>query len=203
LLPAFAALCAPLAYLFDELRVLDTRLFSLRRLIGMSIALVLAANLCYQSLDTLRIRPLPTLVGEESGEEYLTRNLGAHYMAMGSVNERVPEDGQVLFLWEPRSYYCRRTAQPDPILERWAWLYHQHDGDPGTIARALREEGYTHVLLHRAGLEFMRQNRLDPLSDGHFAALETFTEVHLRQEARVGEAYQLYRLRVSPDQDER
>jgi hypothetical protein len=198
LLPALAALCAPLAYWFDELRALDTRLFSLRRLVGMSVALVLAANLCYQFLDTLRIQPLPVLVGEESREEYLARNLGAHYAAMELVNERVPEEGQVLHLWEPRSYYCQRAVQPDPILERWAWLRHRYDGDLDAIARALRTEGYTHLLLHRAGLEFVRQNRLDPLSDEDFAALDAFIVTYLRMEAQVGKAYQLYRLQGSP-----
>ncbi len=197
LLPAFVSLCVPLAYLFGELRALDGPRFSLRRLVGMSVVLVLVANLCYQFLGTLRVRPLPTLVGEESREAFLTRNLGTHYAAMELVNEHVPEDGRVLFLWEPRSYYCRRAAQPDPILERWAWLLHRYDGDVNAIAYALRNEGYTHLLLHRAGLEFMRRTRLDPLSDADFTALDVFAGAYLREEARIGEAYLLYRLVAS------
>jgi hypothetical protein len=194
LLPALVALCAPLSYLFDELRVLDTRLLSLRRLVGISVVLVLAANLCYQFLDVLRIHPLPVLVGGESREAFLTRNLGAHYAAMKLVNERVKVDEQVLFMWEPRSYYCQRDVQPDPILERWAWLRYQHGDDLEAIARDLQKRGYTHLLLHQDGLEFMRQSRLDPLNETDFDAWDTFTQTYLRQEAGVGTAFLLYRV---------
>jgi hypothetical protein len=196
LLPALVALCPLLAVLWERLRMLDTRLFSLRRLIGMSVALVLAANLCYQFLGTLRARPLPVLVGAESRDEFLTRNLGAHYRAMQMVNERVPEEGRVLFLWEPRSYYCRRSAQPDAILERWAWLLTQHEHRVEAVAGALVDEGYTHVLLHRSGMEFMRRTGLDPLDDADWAALESFISTYLSQEAAVDDAYDLYAIRV-------
>jgi hypothetical protein len=203
LLPAFVALCVPSAYVYDELRTLDTAALSLRRLIGMSVALVLAANLCYQFLDTLRASPLPVLVGEESREGYLERNLGAHHAAMELVNERVPEEGRVLFLWEPRSYYCRRPAQPDAILERWAWLLVRHKADLEAIAAELAEEGYTHALLHRAGAEFVRREQAGaspslPWGGQHgatdFAALDTFLATYGQEQGRVGEAYELYGL---------
>jgi 4-amino-4-deoxy-L-arabinose transferase-like glycosyltransferase len=205
LLPAFVALCVPCAYVYDELRTLDTTILSLRRLVGLSVALVLAANLCYQFLDTLRVRPLPVLVGEESREAYLARNLGAHYGAMELINERVPAEGRVLFLWEPRSYYCRRPAQPDAILDRWAWLLVRHKADLAAIAAELEQEGYTHLLLHRAGAEFVRREQdgaIPPAplprdgvhGDGDFAALDAFLQIYGRELGRVGEAYELYRL---------
>jgi dolichyl-phosphate-mannose-protein mannosyltransferase len=196
LLPACAALCAPLAYLYEELRSLDTRVFSLRRLIGMSVALVLAANLCYQFIYTVQNHPVAVLAGVESRAAYLRRNLGAHYAAMEVVNDRVPGDGRVLFLWEPRSYYCERDAQPDPILERWAWLRHRYGDDLGAIARALDGEGYTHVLLHRAGLVLVLQAQLDPVSSADVEALEAFRRAFLREEAAVGGSYELYQLWV-------
>ena len=198
LLPGLVALCAPMAYLFDELQVLSTRSFSLRRLVGMGVVLVLAANLCYQLLAdhfypaVLRIRPLPVLVGEESREGFLARNLGAYYAAMGLINERVPQGGRVLFLWEPRSYYCQRAVQPDPILERWDWLLHQYGQDPDAIAHVLEEEGYSHVLLHRTGLEAVREKRSDAMGEGGFAALDAFVAAYLNEAGRVGEAYVLY-----------
>jgi hypothetical protein len=194
LLPALVALCVPLAYIYDQLDVLDTPTLSLRRLIGLSVALVLAANLCYQSLATLRLRPLPVLVGQESRDAYLERNLGAHYAAMEMVNARVPEEGRVLYLWEPRSYYCLRPAQPDAILERWAWLLQQHGADPESIASALRDEGYTHVLLHRTGRDLVQRARLDPLEDADYAALDLFLATYMREQGRIGQAYALYEM---------
>jgi 4-amino-4-deoxy-L-arabinose transferase-like glycosyltransferase len=192
LLPALVALCVPLVYVYDQLAALDTRVFSLRRLIGFSVALVLAANLCYQFLDVLRQRPLPLLVGLESREAYLERNLGVYYAAMKQVNERTPEGGRVLFLWEPRSYYCQRAVQPDPILERWAWLLHLHGGDLESIAGALRKEGYTHLLIHRAGRDFVLYMRIDPLGEPNAAALDLFLASYARELASVGEVYALY-----------
>ena len=193
LLPALVALSPVLALLFEKLRALDTPLFSLRRLVSMSVTLVLAANLCYQFLYVVRIDPLAVLVGEETREAFLTRNLGAHYAAMELIDERVPQEGRVLFLWEPRSYYCHRDAQPDPILERWAWLLYRHSGDLEAIARTLQDEGYTHLLLHRAGLEFVR-TRLDQRRDAEmqrdaeadFAAWDAFVAAYLQEEAEVG-----------------
>jgi hypothetical protein len=182
LLPAFAALCVPVAYVYEELRALDNRVFSLRRVIWMSITLVFAANLCYQGLYTMQIRPLPVLVGQEPREAFLARNLGAHYTAMRMVNRRVSETGRILFLWEPRSYYCLLPAQPDPILERWAWLRHQHGDDLDGMADALWKEGYTHLLLYRDGLELARQIGFDALDDAQVTALETFsTAIGTRQ----------------------
>ena len=194
LLPAFLALCPPLAYLFDELRALDTEALSLRRLVGMTVVLVLIANLCDQFLYAVRVNPLPVLTGVESRDAFLKRTLGAHYAAMQMVNKLVSPGDKVLFLWEPRSYYCRRAAQPDPILERWGWLLHRHAGDLASIADELRRDGYTHVLLYREGMLLVRDNHLDPLRDEDFAAWDRFAADCLESE-QVGEAYVLYRLK--------
>ena len=198
LLPACIALCGPLAYVYHELCTLDRPRFSLRRLVGMSVVLVLAANLCYQSYNTLRQRPLPVLVGLESRADYLARNLGAHYAAMELLNERVPEQGRVLFLWEPRSYYSHVPAEPDAILDRWPWLLSRHDaGDrerQSAMAGELREQGYTHILYHRAGAELVRRTGLDPLSEQDWIALDDWLEFYLDPQAQIGETYVLYAL---------
>jgi hypothetical protein len=171
---------------------LDLRNFSLRRVVGLSVALVLAANLCYHGLYAVRVGPLAALVGLETRDAFLERNLGTYYAAMKLVNERVPAEGRVLFLWEPRSYYCERRVQPDPILERWAWLRHKH-GDAGAIRRALVAEGYTHVLLHRAGLDLVVQAQLDPLEEADLVGLQQFVGAYLVLDDAVPGAYELYR----------
>jgi 4-amino-4-deoxy-L-arabinose transferase-like glycosyltransferase len=193
LLPALAALCGPLAYLYDELGTLDTRLFSLRRLVGMTVVLVLAANLCYHMLAVVQTNPLPVLVGQEDQEAFLTRNLGAYYAAMEMVNEYVGEGERVLFLWEPRSYYCQRDVQPDPILERWAWLLHLYQ-EPDRIADALQSDGYAYVMLYRAGLARVQAIGLDPTGEREVSLLESFVADYLVETSRVGDAYVLYAL---------
>jgi 4-amino-4-deoxy-L-arabinose transferase-like glycosyltransferase len=192
LLSACVALCGPIVYVYDELRALDRPRFSLQNLIGMSVALVLAANVCTQSYQVLRRRPLPVLVGLESRRDYLERNLGAHYAAMELLNDRVSQEGRVLLLWEPRSYYSHVPTEPDPILDRWPWLVSRHDGDLDAIAAELRAQGYTHVLYHRAGAELVRRANLDPLREADWNALNRFLELHLDPEAQAGDAYVLY-----------
>jgi hypothetical protein len=194
LLPALVALCGPLVYVYHEMSAFDTHAFSLRRLFGMSVVLVLAANLVYQGLNTHSLRPLSVLVGSETRQGYLARNLQAHYAAIELTNEVVPQEGRVLFLWEPRSYYCRVPAQPDAILDRWAWLLHRHAGNLAAIAGELQQEGYTHVLYHRAGAEFVRRASLDPLQEEDWAALDAFLKRYLEKEGGAGEAYVLYRI---------
>jgi hypothetical protein len=158
----------------------------------MSAALVLAATLCYQGMHTLRQDPLPVLVGLESRDDYLARNLGTHDAAMDLLNERVPQQGRVLLLWEPRSYYSRVPTEPDPILDRWPWLVFRHGGDLEAIAGELRAQGYTHVLYHRAGAELVRRAELDPLSEADWDALDRFLDLYLDEQARAGDAYVLY-----------
>jgi hypothetical protein len=194
LLPALVALCPALAYLYDELSRLDRPRFSVQRLIGMSAALVLAANLSYYLLYVVRVAPVSVLVGEETRTSFLRRALGDHYLAMELINERLSDDDTALFLWEPRSYYCLRRAQPDPILERWAWLRHRYGSDVEAIYRALEAEGYTHILLHRSGLELVRNARLDPITPADVETLDALRSAYLKEVGTVGDAYALYRL---------
>jgi hypothetical protein len=195
LLPAFAALSPVLALALDDVRDLDRPNFSPHRFIHMTIAIVLALNVVYQGLDVLRVDPMPFLVGQETRSEFLRRNLGAHYQAMEIINTELPQDVKVLFLWEPRGYYCQRTVTPDPILERWALLRYRF-GTVEAIASTLRQEGYTHVLLYRAGMNKVVQNQWTPTGPADVAAWAAFeagdlTEIYA-DDART---YILYKLR--------
>jgi hypothetical protein len=195
LLPACVALCGPVVFVYGELRTLDRPRFSLQRLIGLSVALVLAANLCHQFLSTLHQRPLPFLVGAENRADYLARNLGTHYAAMALLSDRLSDQDRVLLLWEPRSYYSQVPTEPDAILDRWPWLVSRHGNDLGAIAGELRVQGYTHVLYHRTGASLVRDAALDPLSESDWAALDRFLDRYLDKQAQVGQAYVLYALR--------
>lgn len=193
LLPCFVALSPALAVALEALRVLDRPQFSLRRFIWMTVVIVLALNVVYQSLDFLRVNPLPYLAGRESRDEFLTRNLGWHYTMMRYINENLPPEAKVLFLWEPRSYYCQRQAQPDPVLETWKHLLYQY-GSVETIARHLKNEGYTHVLFHQGGLEFMLRTKMDPITEEDVRQWESLVSAYLEEVHREGERYVLYAL---------
>ncbi len=178
LLPCFVALSPALAVALEALRVLDRPRFSLRRFIWMTVALVLALNLVYQGRDTLRINPLPYLTGLETRQAFLERTLGEHYVAMQIIGARTPAEAKVLFLWEPRSYYCPRAAQPDPVLETWKHLLALRPTLPA-IAESLRADGFTHVLLSRRGLNFMLDTGLDPITAEDVATWDEFAAEYL------------------------
>ena len=193
LLPCFVAMAPALAVALDALRAFDRPAFSLHRFVWMTIAIVLALNVVYQGLDFLRIDPLPYLAGRESRDEFLTRNLGQHYAAMQYINENLPSGAKILFLWEPRSYYCQRQAQPDAILETWKHLVYEY-GSVDAIARHLADEGYTHVLLHQKGLEFVVEAGMDPITGEDVRLWEDLASDYLTVVHREGEGYVLYAL---------
>jgi hypothetical protein len=194
LLPAFAALCPVLAWVLSDLSWLDRPSFSLQKQLHLVIGLVLLVGLVIQFVNWLPHQPWAYLTGEESRAENLRRRLGAHDMAMAAVNE-LPEDAVVYFLWEPRSYYCQRDCRPDSILDAYGYL-HYHFGDAAGIARALQDQGVSHVLLFRDGLDFVLAANAPtdkPLPEPE--TLHQLLTTYLRPLREIaGGAYELYEL---------
>jgi hypothetical protein len=142
-------------------------------------------------IDALRVAV--GLVGEE---DYLTASLPAHYTAMQKVNA-LPHDARILFLWEPRIFYCQRRCIPDSILDRW-WHDYQLERDPRRIAQQWREQGVTHVLIFEATHQVITSRGLQALTEQDVAALEVVREHDLTliwDGADAYDAYSLYELR--------
>ena len=118
---------------------------------------------------------------------------------MEHINQELPPDAVVIFLWEPRSYHCAVECWPDALLDRWPHATYLHSYDAGAIAAAWRAEGITHVLLHRAGLEFVLADGLDPVTPADLRVLDELRAHHLTPAKNFSSAYELYRLEeVSP-----
>jgi hypothetical protein len=175
-----------------QLSDLDRPRVSISALFRLVIGIVLALNLAHQALDLLRFDPIGYLVGYQSRSDYLRRVLGDHYRAMEALEENVPEEGRILFLWEPRSYYSPRPTQPDAILDNWSHLLYLYD-DEKRVASHLRDEGFTHVLLHRRGLNFVIEEGESPLAPETVVQLEDFVDRHLPLIETIG-SYELYEL---------
>jgi hypothetical protein len=155
LLSAFPLLCLAAAFAIRRLAVWDRPSLHLSWIVSTVAGLVLAINLLTEAYAFLEARPLEVLAGLESREDYLSRRLGAYFEAMRYMDESLPADAKLLFFWEPRGYYSRRSAQADPTLDnlaqlRLAW------GSPDAAVAALQAKGITHLLFYRAGLEFLR-----------------------------------------------
>lgn len=194
LLSGLAALAPVTGLVWAGMSRLDLPRFSTGRFIHLAVGLVLALTLIDAGLLALKINPMPYLAGLETRDQYLTRRLGAHYTAMQQINHTLAPDSVVVFLWEPRSYYCRLNCLPDSILDAFPYLVNRY-GSPRAIARAWQEAGVTHVLVHRAGLNFVLGQSPQTINTTVLAELENGW---LQPVFEVGSAYQLYALEPGP-----
>ncbi|MBK8903296.1 MAG: glycosyltransferase family 39 protein [Anaerolineaceae bacterium] len=193
LLPAFVALSPVIAWIFDDLARWDHPQFSLRRFVRLVIILALAFNLVGQLLNWLPGVPLTYVAGSASRDEILTHWLGSHYTAMQGINEQTPAGAVVLFLYEPRSYYCHRDCRPDSILDTLAHLEYLHN-DANGIAQAWQNAGISHVLLFATGYEFVREQQMAWISPQNTHLMDDLTATHLHLVADWGD-YELYELK--------
>lgn len=197
LLPAFVVLCPVLAWIYEDLPRFDHPKFSLHRQLRLVFGLVLAVGLLIQFANWLPQQPWSYLVGGESQSDNLRRRLGAHYGAMQLINEQLGEEDVVLFLWEPRSYYCETAdCRPDSILDRFGHLQFLYDNSAEAITQSWRTDGVTHVLLFRSGLDLILE--ANSPTDEPLPEPAVFTEIltnHLELVDTVAEnVYELFRL---------
>ncbi len=142
------------------------------------------------SLAVARNRPQDPLLGPESGASYRARRLGLYEPAMEAIAD-LGLEASVIALWEARGFECRPVCRPDYWLDRW-YLARLRSGDSDAILNQWRSEGATHLLVYRAGLEFVQASDRR-YSAADWAALESVLG-QLPLVERIGEAYELYRV---------
>ena len=197
LLPAFGPLALVAAQAADGLRLGGEWRIDWRWVLQAAVALVLALTLVNSLLSFVHERPLPVLLGIETREDYLAHRLGWHYGAMNHLNAELDAEASVVLLWEPRSYYCSVDCCPDALLDRWLHTTQVYGHDPLDIADAWRDQGVTHVLLHRDGLDHILEAGFDPVTPADMEALEALLEEEAALVQSFGSAYELYLLEDS------
>lgn len=159
------------------------------------VTLVVAFTLVGSALSFIRSDATRVVLGLQSPDAYLTDRLGWHYAAMQELDE-LPADARVLFLWEPRTFYCHADCTPDSLLDRW-WHDRQLEPDPLAIAQVWRDAGYTHLLIHEDGLRFLVDEEPYELLDASdVAALNRLRDEALQVVWQGGDAYTLYTRRA-------
>jgi hypothetical protein len=194
LFPIFPLLATLASIAIERFSVWDVKGFSPQRFLIMALAIALCLNALSFVVSFGADSPLQYLLGLETRDEYLKRHLGDYYRAVTYVNERLPSPAKVLFLWEPRSYYCQKECLPDSILDKFKHLVYRH-GDAAGIDQYLRAEGITHVLFHKAGFENILAAQFDPILPKDVETLGHLQEQHWEPVARISESYVLYRVR--------
>jgi hypothetical protein len=116
---------------------------------------------------------------------------------MQLINERLDDEDVVLFLWEPRSYYCETAeCRPDSILDRFGHLQYLYGDSSTAIVDSWRAEGVSHVLLFRSGLELILEANSptdEPLPEPAVLT-EILTEQLELVDTAAGDVYELYRI---------
>lgn len=163
ILPVFPLLCLAAAFVLYRLPAWNRRSFRLSWVVGVVVTLVLVVNFVTEARAFLAVRPVAPLIGLESRRGYLARRLGSYFEAMRHVNDQLPAQAQILFLWEPRGYYCQPPTLADTTLDNLAQLRVAY-GEAEDALAAQQAGGFTHLLLHRAGLEFIQGPTPRPLT---------------------------------------
>lgn len=169
----------------------------LGRVTKVLVVLVIALNTYQVGMESVMRGAPQTALGWQAEQEYLERNLGWRIRAMQSL-KGLPPESKVLLLWEPQSYYCWPACEPDEVLDRW--LNARYDGflggkpvPEGEILQRWRRDGFTHLLLHRSGMEFIRAHDNAHYTAEDWQSLEVLLS-RLRIVTDFGGAYTLYAL---------
>ncbi len=192
--PALAALAALGFCALAGMTLSTGRAGTLRlgRVLAGLVLFVLGLNLLQTGVAGLQKGAPQVLLGIKSAEEYLADNLGWYYPAAQAALS-LPEGSRVLLLLEARSLYCAPVCRPDEILDRWKRAEADYGSDASAIRSAWQAEGFTHVLVSRAGLAFFRETPDVHHSAEEMLRLDAFLAT-LPAPQSFGDAYALYPL---------
>ncbi len=178
LLPALVLLVPPLAAALRNLSRFDLQSFSLRRITTIVVALVLALTFIAQTVSVMAMNPLAYMIGAESREHFLTRDMGDHADALLAINQ-LPTNARVQFMWEPRSYLAQRSVRADPLLDALPHLV-ATNGSLDAGVQQMKRDGFTHVLVYETGARFTFDNIRDEFSADDARNLATLERDHMR-----------------------
>jgi len=155
------------------------------------IVLALIFNTFYTIKAASVSNPMPVILNLESRASYLTRHLGGYQIAMEAVRA-LPENSQVVMLWETRGLECLPNCDPDEIIGRWYhdWSLYQNSS---AILSLWKEQGYTHVLINRSGADFVRKYDGNAPGPEYWMGLKATIAALIPVDKNIG-GYELYQL---------
>ena len=157
-LPAMAVFCMIAGYLMYSEKISALN----RGLLKILFAGILLNNLAVICMALERMDPVPVVSGRETKESYLGRTHLFYqdpvYPAIEYINSNVSLQSRILFVGDSRGYYCERdyianTAFDVPAFQK----YFTGAKDAGDLARQLRQDGITHILLNEKELARLQQ----------------------------------------------
>jgi len=150
LFPAIALLCVVSGYIVKEIRK------SLFFEIPIFIALILNIYTLYTAIG----QHPDFYLGNKTREEklLLAQPVKDYYQVIKFINERLPNTSKVLFIGEPRRYYCQKeiltsTELDTAIISKLV----KESKDTKELLRRLRNLKITHILYHRDNIGWLKR----------------------------------------------
>jgi hypothetical protein len=177
------------------LAIADFKLGKIRisRVLSVLVGMVLILTFFSSFTVLLQDQSIPVALGLIDKKEFLYNKLGWYFAGIEAINQ-LDDESQVVFLFEPRSYYCQaRKCQPDALLDRWYQLVNT-ESTMEEIRSSWLESGFTHVFFFQLGARYLRDSAQDPLSLQNWETLDQLRSQHLSVLANYGDAYLLYEI---------
>ena len=169
--------------------------------VGIRIGLVLNGMLImvfifmgFQDLtDRQLLRSISYLGGNTSQQGYLEESLGWYARAMMHLEE-LPDESNVLMLWEGRGFYAPEGVDADPWIDAFRVCLSENPV-PQEMVLQWESEGYSYLLINMSGVNFLRENP----GSGWQEDWEAFDSLlaYLPQPVSIGDVYYLYELPLS------
>lgn len=142
-----------------------------RILVSGMIGGMLMATLCYSLIFFFDVQPLGVLVGWESKDSFLRREV-SDYSAKQFIQTNLPNEARVFMMWNARGYYCDDRCIPDLNQRQWMEMVLSSESVP-SVAAHLRAMGVTHLLL---SVEDVDYRLIQKTSKPHYKAVEFFQD---------------------------
>lgn len=192
LVPALILLVPPLAQATERLKAFELPSLSLHRITRMAIALVLGIALIPQTLEFVKFSPVAAVTGAESLDHYYLRQNGNQAAAMAAIRQ-LPANARVQFLWETQSYLAQRAVRADAVLDAMPHLT-ATTGSVAASVQQLKAEGFTHLLVWEAYVQYTNSNLHDAATERDAKELEELESGYARIVFENG-AYRLLELK--------
>ena len=152
----------------------------------------IASTLAYQVIFLGNTRPLAVVIGRESKDSFLQRNV-YDYPALRYVQHELPAGSKVRMLWDGQGYYCDERCFPDADQSRWMQLV-EISTDGGAALDRLAAEGFTHVLVDYEGVSFMLTHDPEGRLARAFGLLRQAIVAHSLEETFRSEKVSVFRI---------
>ncbi|NPV03235.1 MAG: phospholipid carrier-dependent glycosyltransferase [Syntrophaceae bacterium] len=115
------------------------------------VAVLIVLNLVYLGNLVAGVGPMPYILGEESRDEFLSRQVGS-YRAVAYINRNLPQDAVVCLLYlSGRGYYLERDYIHHAGLEAGiVKAMARFSADPAAMSGFLKSLGGSHLLVQEA-----------------------------------------------------